>query len=148
MRVWIPKIKYWVMLYMCDAIRLNYLVFYVSYVRIIQCPFVYIPPIIHEQTWRTMKTTAKRLQPRSGLLLYTPVYPWRPWRAEVFFLFLYQINIQFIKVFRVFRDITDIYTLKNKSRLKTSSEKVFRGLQGLQENIDKEYEILQNIFSA
>ena len=37
---------------------------------------------------------------------------------------------------------------QTKTRLKTLSRKVFRGLQGLQENIDKEYEILQNIFSA
>ena len=37
---------------------------------------------------------------------------------SVIFLFLYQINIQFIKVFRVFRDIIDTHT-QTKTRLKT-----------------------------
>ena len=46
--------------------------------------------------------------------VYPCVSPEDPEGQKCIFLFLYQINIEFIKIFRVFRDITDIHTIKPK----------------------------------
>ena len=65
-----------------------------------------------EDIWRVVKKVFSRhlVCLRVSLRIH-----WRPWRAKVlFFILLYQRNMQFIKVFRVFSDTADIHTLKPK----------------------------------
>ena len=65
--------------------------------------------------WRSLKTREKRLQSWFCLPSCIPVYPLKTLKGRsAIFLFPYQINIQFIKVFRVFSDTADIHTLKPK----------------------------------
>ena len=42
--------------------------------------------------WRPLKTRSSNLQSWLGLMLCILVYPWRPWRAKVFFFILSFIN--------------------------------------------------------
>ena len=83
--------------------------------------------------------------------------PEDPEGQKCIFLFLYQINIEFIKVFRVFRDITNIHTIKPKHgwRLPREALQILRfSLQGLQEHeqqiehiwIQQNFCFLLNIF--
>ena len=43
-------------------------------------------------SWRPLKTSSLNLQSWLGLMLCVLVYPWRPWRAKVFFFILSFIN--------------------------------------------------------
>ena len=86
------------------------------------------------------------------------VYPWRPWRAEVFFYsFFINTIIKYKKVFRVFRNITNIHTIKPKHGWRLSREglQILRfSLQGLKEHeqqiehiwIQQNFCFLLNIF--
>ena len=82
------------------------------------------------------------VQPWFGMPSCIPVYLLKTVKGRsVLFLFLYQRIIQFIKVFRVFRNITSIRTFKPKHGRRPSYKglKIFcLCLQGLQEH---EYQI-------